>query len=378
MSQRDYYEVLGVPRDAPEQDIKKAYRKLAVQFHPDRNPDNPEAEEKFKEAAEAYSVLSDANKRAKYDRFGHTGGAAGGFSGFDPSTFGDFSDILGDLFGLGGRGRRRRGSSGVPGADLRYDLEISFEEAAFGLDREIEYERLEACGDCDGSGAEDGKLEECATCRGQGQVLFSQGFFSVQQACPKCQGQGRTVLEPCRKCAGQARLRKERKVQVSIPAGVDNGITMRMRDEGEEGVRGGPAGDLHVVLNVAPHERFTRDGADVHEEVKISFPQLVLGTSIQVTTLHGEESVRVPAGTDSGHTFRLRGEGIQHLDRRGGHRNSRGDHIVHVVLDVPKVKNLSDEQIALLHKMAEIEENEVHEGGGVLEQVKNQMKALFS
>ncbi|MEM6794747.1 MAG: molecular chaperone DnaJ, partial [Acidobacteriota bacterium] len=275
MSQkRDYYEVLGVTREATPTDIKSAYRKLAVQFHPDRNQDNPQAEEKFKEAAEAYSVLSDSDKRARYDRFGHqaAGGGGGGFSGFDPDVFGDFSDVLGDLFGFGGR--RRSARQGVPGADLRYDLKISFEEAAFGTEKRLSFERLEKCETCNGTGSADGKMRVCQTCSGAGRVRFSQGFFSVARTCPECGGLGRLITNPCPDCRGEGRRRALRELDVTIPAGIDHGMRLRLRGEGEHGQRGGPPGDLDVVLLVEPHERLQRDGADVHEMVKVGYAQL--------------------------------------------------------------------------------------------------------
>ena len=367
MSQkRDYYEVLEVERNASDSEIKSAYRKLAVKYHPDRNADNPEAEDKFKEASEAYSVLSDAEKRARYDRFGHQDGAQG-FSGFDPSAFGDFSDILGDLFGFGGGGGRRRGSQGVPGADLRYDLEITFEEAAFGVAKRIQFPRLESCDDCSGSGSADGNLKTCNMCGGSGRVRFSQGFFSVARTCPECQGEGRQVTDPCKSCRGHGRVPQEKELEVSIPAGVDNGMRLRLRGEGERGKRGGPSGDLDVVIHVLDHERFQRDGADVHEMLYLTYAQMVLGTEKEIDTLHGKEKVKVAAGTQPGHETRLRGKGIPQL---GAER--RGDHIVHLMLKVPKPKELDSDRLALLHKLAELEGSEVHhEAKGVFEKVKN-------
>ncbi len=367
-SKRDYYEVLDVSRDATQQEVKSAYRKLAIEYHPDRNQGNPEAELKFKEAAEAYAVLSDDEKRARYDRFGHDADAAGfggGFGGFDPSIFGDFSDILGSFFGFGSRRR----SSGIPGADLRYDLRLTFEEAAFGHEAEIHVPRLEACETCGGTGSRDGNLSACGTCQGQGRVRFSQGFFSVAQTCPQCRGAGQIVTDPCAECRGEGRVRRERDLQVTVPAGVDTGLRLRLRGEGEHGMRGGPPGDLEVWLNVEPHERFERDGSDVHEKIHLGYPQLVLGASIEVKTLHGAESVRVPGGTPTGHQFRLRGQGISYL--RG---DGRGDHIVHIALKVPRPKDLSEEQLELLRQMAELEETEVSEHHRVLDKVKN----LFS
>lgn len=371
MSKRDYYEVLGVSRDAAEAEIKKAYRKLAIKLHPDRNPGDKKAEEDFKEAAEAYSVISDAEKRARYDRFGHEG--PGNFGGFDPSTFGDFSDILGDLFGFGGGGRGRgRRSQGIPGADLRYDLSLSFEDAAFGREVEIRYPRLERCGTCSGSGSRDGKQTTCSTCGGQGQVRMTQGFFSVARTCPTCSGEGQVIKDPCRDCRGDGRQEKQRTLKVTIPAGVDSGMRLRLRDEGEHGRRGGPTGDLDVLMQIEPHERFEREGADVHEVVRFSYPQLVLGSSAEIKTLHGTETLKVPSGTQPGHEFRLRGKGIKHLNAE-----RKGDHIVHVALKVPKTKDLEDESLALLHRLAELEGSEVYHSG-VLDGVMDKVRALFT
>ncbi len=363
-TKRDYYEVLGIPREASTQEIKSAYRKLAVKYHPDRNQGNPEAEENFKEAAEAYAVLSDPEKRARYDRFGHEA-TAGGFGDFDPSVFGDFSDILGDLFGFGFGGGRRR-TTGVPGADLRYDLRIRFEEAAFGHELKIRVPRLESCDGCSGTGSRDGRLTSCATCGGQGRVRYSRGFFSVAQTCPQCGGQGQMVTDPCRKCRGEGRIERQRELEVKIPAGVDTGLRLRLRGEGEHGLRGGPPGDLDVVIHVEPHERFQRDGADVFERRELSYAQLVLGTNVEITTLHGTESLRVSAGTTPGHEFRLRAQGIERL--RG---DGRGDHVVHVALKVPRLKDLSEEEIELLRQLAELEGSEVADTHGVLGRVKN-------
>lgn len=363
---RDYYEVLGVGREASAQEIKSAYRKLAVKFHPDRNQSDPEAEVKFKEAAEAYAVLSDSEKRARYDRFGHDAPDMGGFGGFDAATFGDFSDILGDLFGLGGFGRRRGG--GIAGADLRYDLKLSFEDAAFGTEMRIRVPRLEGCETCSGTGSRDGKLKTCSTCGGQGRVRMSQGFFSVARPCPQCHGQGQMVTDPCKTCQGEGRVEQNRDLEVKVPAGVDNGLRLRMRGEGEHGLRGGPPGDLDVVLFVDPHERFERDGPDVFERLELTYPQMVLGTTLEIKTLHGTESLRVPAGTTPGHEFRLRSQGIVRL--RG---DGRGDHVVHIALKVPRPKDLSEREIELLREMAEIAGSEVNDQG-----VLGKVKSLFN
>ena len=368
-TRRDYYEVLGVERDASLQEIKSSYRKLAVQYHPDRNPGDTEAEERFKEAAEAYAVLSDTDKRARYDRFGH---AAAGGGGFDPSVFSDFSDILGDLFGFGDlfggaqRGRARRGGA-VAGADLRYDLKITFEEAAFGTEPTLRIPRLETCDSCNGSGAEGGKApDNCPTCRGQGQVRFTQGFFTVARTCPQCNGGGVVVTDPCTSCEGRGRLEQERSIEVKIPPGVDDGARLRLSGEGEHGVRGGPAGDLYVVLHVEEHDRLVRHGADVIERAQISYAQAVLGTELEIETLHGSEDLTVPPGTAFGTIFKLRGCGIEHLGGRG-----RGDHLVEIHLRVPRPQDLSDREVELLRELAEAEGSEVRDDKGVLGRVKD-------
>jgi len=364
-NKRDYYEVLSVERNASEQEIKSAYRKLAVRYHPDKNPGDTEAEEKFKEAAEAYAVLSDAQKRARYDRFGHQ--MPGGTGGFDPSAFTDFSDILGDIFGFGDIfGGRRGGGRGVPGADLRYDLELTFEQAAFGHETKIRVPRLETCEKCTGSGSASGDLTACPTCGGQGRVRFSQGFLSVARTCPQCSGEGRIVRDPCTKCRGEGRVEREREIEVKIPAGVDTGLRLRLRGDGEHGRRGGPPGDLDVMIHVKPHEKFERRGADVFERVPLSYPELVLGTSVDVETLHGGEEIRIPAGTQAGHEFRLRGKGIDKLQGAG-----RGDHVAEVDLRVPKPKELSELELELLRQLAQLRGTETHEHKGVLEKLRD-------
>ncbi len=366
---RDYYEVLGVAKTASGAEIKSSYRKLAVKYHPDRNPGDREAEEAFKEAAEAYAVLSDDDKRARYDRFGHQGVAgAAGAGGFDPTIFADFSDILGDLFGFGGGARRGGGGPVVTrGADLRYDLTLSFEEAAFGTETTLRIPRLESCPDCKGSGAADGSQPvACKACGGRGQVRFTQGFFTVARTCPQCQGEGRVVENPCKRCKGAGLVEKERNIQVQIPAGVDHGARLRLSSEGEHGRHGGPPGDLYVMLSVRPHKFFQRDGTTVHGKVSLSYPQAVLGTSIEVDTIHGPASLDVPAGTAQGKTFRLRGQGIPRLDGNG-----RGDHVVTVEIEVPEAKKLSDEEVQLLRRMAEISGRPVKEERTLVDKLKN-------
>jgi molecular chaperone DnaJ len=363
---RDYYEVLGVARDASEKDVKAAYRKLAVKYHPDKNPGDKEAEERFKEAAEAYAVLSDGEKRAQYDRFGHSGPAGAGFSGFDPGTFGDFADILGEMFGFGMGGGRRRGGA-VPGADLRYDLELSFEEAAFGTTKTLHFPRLETCEVCSGSGSASGRPPAaCTTCGGRGQVAVSQGFFTVARTCPRCGGEGRIVSDPCANCRGDGRSEAERTLEIRIPAGVDGAARLRIAGEGEHGRRGGPPGDLFVVLSVARHPQFERDGYDVAADVVLTYPQLVLGTEVEVPTLHGPATLEVPPGTATDHVFTLRGKGVPRLDGRG-----RGDHLARVRLEIPHPRDLDKRRLELLAELSELEGSAVREGKSLLDRVKD-------
>lgn len=347
---RDYYEVLGLERSATLQQIKSAYRKLAVRHHPDRNPGDSGAEEKFKEAAAAYAVLSDPEKRRRYDRFGHQAAPSGG--GFDPSTFADFSDILGDVFGdiFGNRtgGRRHRA-----GADLRYDLPLSFEEAAFGVAPKLRIPRLEHCGTCGGNGAAPGSgPTTCRVCHGRGQVQFSQGFFSVARTCPDCRGAGTVIRDPCVDCGGRGLTERQRSIQVRVPAGVDSGSRLRLPGEGEHGRHGGPPGDLFVVIDVEPHERFVRRGADVLSSVTVGYPQAVLGCTMEVETIHGTSSLKVPPATEHGSTFVLRSQGIPRVDGRG-----RGNHIVEVRLDVPAPRDLSERELEHVRALAELNED---------------------
>lgn len=349
---RDYYAVLGVQRSASEQEIKSAYRKLALKYHPDRNPGNKLAEEKFKEAAEAYAVLADQEKRGAYDRFGHAGvGAAAGAAGFDPTIFADFSDIfggLGDLFGFGdlfGAARRRHGP--IRGADLRYDLEISFEESARGAETAVQIPREEACDTCGGSGAAPGTTPEtCSQCRGRGQVRYQQGFLTVTRPCGRCRGTGRIVTRPCPTCHGAGRMTRERKLTVKIPAGIATGQRLRLHGEGEHGLAGGPPGDLYVVVHVQEHPFFQRDGDDLLCEASVNFPTLALGGSIQIPTLDGDASLSIPAGTQSGARFRLRAKGLPNVSGR-----SRGD--LHVIVRAAVPKKLTKDQKKLLEQLGQ-------------------------
>jgi molecular chaperone DnaJ len=364
-TKRDYYEILAVTREASSQDIKSAYRKIAVRDHPDRNPGDAEAEARFKEAAEAYSILSDSDKRARYDRFGHQGVAGAGSGGIDPTIFADFSDILGDLFGFGG-GRRGGNGGASRGADLRYDLTLTFEEAAFGVEKTLRIPRLETCPVCTGSGSKSGKTSTCPGCEGRGQVRYSQGFFTVARTCPQCQGEGQTIDDPCTNCQGEGRVEREHSLSVKIPAGVDTGARLRLSAEGEDGRRGGPTGDLYVVLQVLPHKSFRRDGSAVLSRFTISYPQAVLGASLEVDTLHGKAPLDIPAGTSHGRDFRLRGQGVPRLDGSG-----KGDHVVTVSVEIPNGKDLSPEEAELLRRLAEIRGQSVKEDKSVLDRVKD-------
>jgi len=344
MPPRDYYEVLGVPRNASDQEIKSAYRRLALKHHPDRNPGDAQAEERFKEAAEAYGVLGDPDKRRRYDAYGHAG-LGGGAQGFDPTIFADFSDILGDFFGFGDAFGRRRGPR--RGADLRYNLDVSFEEAAFGMQTQLRIPRAERCAACSGSGAAPGTHPtSCPTCRGSGQVTFQQGFFSVARTCSHCRGSGRIVAEPCKTCRGQGQLPIERTLQIQIPAGVDNGSQLRIGGEGEPGALGGPSGDLYVVLRVADHAFFKRDGTHLVCEMPVGVAQAALGATIEVPTLDGARAkLHVPEGTQSGTVLKLRGQGIPALGGRG-----RGD--LHILVRVVVPKHLNAEQRRLFEQLA--------------------------
>ena len=354
MAKRDYYEVLGVNRDASEEDIKKSYRKLAMKWHPDRNPDNPKAEEHFKEAKLAYEILSDAKRRAAYDQFGHAGvdasamGGAGAGAGF--SGFGDvFSDIFGEIFGGAGRTGR---SSVFRGADLRYNLEISLEQAAKGFETRIRIPTMAECATCKGSGAKPGtQPQTCTTCRGAGQVRVSQGPFSIQQTCPRCHGTGKMIANPCTACSGAGRVKHQKTLQVRIPSGVDEGDRVRLTAEGEPGVNGGPPGDLYVQVHIKPHPVFQRDHDDLHCEMPVSFTIAALGGDIDIPTLDGTARIKVPAESQSGKTFRLRGKGI-----KGVRSDFPGDLFCHVVVETPV--NLTDRQKDLLREFDTISQGD--------------------
>lgn len=345
-AKKDYYEVLGVNRDASEEEIKKSFKKLAMKFHPDRNPDNPKAEESFKEAKEAYEILSDDQKRAAYDQYGHAGvdqsmGGGAGFGGFNSGNFSDaFGDIFGDIFG-GGRNQR---SNVYRGADLRYNLEISLEDAAKGTETKIRIPVQTTCETCHGSGARPGTSPvTCTTCNGHGQVRMQQGFFSVQQTCPKCHGTGKMVKDPCPTCHGGGRVKQNKTLNVKIPAGVDEGDRIRLSGEGEAGVNGGPTGDLYVVVHLREHPIFQRDGANLHCEMPISFSTAALGGEIEVPTLDGAAKMKIPAETQTGSVFRLRGKGIKPL-----RSSEHGDLMVHVVVETPV--RLTEKQKELLRE----------------------------
>jgi molecular chaperone DnaJ len=363
MAKRDYYEILGVAKNATEDEIKKSYRKLAMKYHPDRNPDDKNAEERFKEAKEAYEMLSDAQKRAAYDRFGHAGvdpnaaAGAGGFGGMGGAGFNGgfaeaFGDIFGDIFGsaAGARGGR---SNAFRGADLRYNMEISLEQAAHGFATDIRVPAWENCDVCGGTGAKPGtKPKSCSTCGGSGAVRMAQGFFSIQQTCPTCHGSGRVITHPCQNCHGDGRVKHNKVLEVSIPAGIDEGQRIRLSGKGEPGVNGGPPGDLYVEIRITPHEVFQRDGDDLHCEVPISLAAAALGGDIEVGTLKEKVSIGIPEGTQSGKTFRLRGKGI-----KGVRSSYPGDLYCHVRVETPV--RLTEKQKKLLREF----DQSIKEGG---------------
>ncbi len=352
-TKRDYYEVLGVARAATEVEIKSAYRKLAMTYHPDRNPNNPDAEDKFKEITEAYAILADGEKRSLYDRFGHAGvgNAGGGGAGFDPVIFQDFGDIFGEFFGFGdlfgSQGGRRR-TRAQRGADLREDLHLEFDEAVFGTTKQVNVRRHEACDACRGTGAAPGKAAvPCRTCEGRGQVRYQQGFFSIARTCSTCQGSGSVITDPCPKCKGEGRQLRERVVEAQVPAGVEDGTRIRFSGLGEAGAFGGPAGDLYVVLHVKEHSFFEREGNDLQCVVPVSFSQAALGTEILVPTLEGEHKLKVPEGTQSGTSFRIRGKGVPVLNGHG-----KGDLFVEVRIQTPG--KLNKRQRELLVELGEL------------------------
>ncbi|GHU06053.1 chaperone protein DnaJ [Betaproteobacteria bacterium] len=352
MAKRDFYEILSVNRDASEDEIKKAYRKLAMKYHPDRNPDNPKAEEHFKEAKEAYEILSDAQRRAAYDQYGHAGvdpqaGMGAGFGGF--GNAGGFSDAFGGIFDeiFGGSNRGGGRSNVYRGADLRYNLEVTLEQAAFGTEMQIRIPTMEVCESCKGTGAKPGtQPKTCPTCQGSGQVRLQQGFFSIQQACPKCHGTGRFIADPCGHCHGAGRIKQHKTLAVKIPAGVDEGDRIRLSGEGEHGVNGGPSGDLYVQIHLKPHAVFQREGNDLHCEMPISFSTAALGGEIEIPTLDGAANLKIPEETQSGRIFRLRGKGI-----KGVRSHASGDLLCHVVVETPV--NLTDRQKELLRELDE-------------------------
>jgi len=354
MAKRDYYEILGLAKNASDEEIKKAYRKLAMKYHPDRNPDSKGAEDKFKEAKEAYEMLSDPGKREAYDRYGHAGvdpnmagggfgAGAGGFGGFSDA----FGDIFGDIFGQGARGGRS-GPQVYRGADLRYNLEITLEQAAHGFDTTIRVPSWSECDTCHGSGAKPGTSPTtCTTCGGQGQVRMQQGFFSIQQTCPKCHGTGKIIPTPCPSCSGAGRIKRNKTLEVKIPPGIDDGMRIRSSGNGEPGMNGGPPGDLYVEIRIKPHSVFQRDGDDLHCEIPVSFAKAALGGEVEVPTLNGKASFTLPEGTQSGKTFRLRSKGIKGV--RSGYA---GDLFCHVVVETP-VK-LTERQKELLQEFEQL------------------------
>ena len=362
MDKRDYYEVLEVGRTATDQELKSAYRRLAMKYHPDKNPGDAAAEEKFKEAAEAYTVLSDVEQRRRYDRFGHAGVSSGaGAAGWGAPGFGGIEDILGDLFGFGdvfgGARSGSRRSAAQRGADLRYDLEITLEDAANGMTANLRIPRLETCDTCKGSGAAAGtQPETCSTCNGSGQMRFQQGFFSVARTCHSCRGVGKVIKSPCTDCRGAGRVEREKQMEVKIPAGVETGSRLRVQGEGESGVSGGPAGDLYVVIHVSEHEHFERQGSNLYAAVPITFAQAALGADISVRTLDAEDKLKIPVGTQTGTVFRLKGKGMPMLGGRG-----RGDLFVSVTVVTPT--SLTREQRKLLEQLATVENKDLEDKG---------------
>ena len=348
-NKKDLYDVLGVNRDANDEDIKKSYRKLAMKYHPDRNPDSKDSEEKFKEAKSAYEILSEPEKRRAYDAYGHAGINPQGGGGPGSEGMGGFSEAFGDIFGeiFGGRGGRG-GQQVYRGADLRYNMDITLEQAARGTETKIRIPSLDECATCKGTGAKPGtQPKTCHTCNGQGQVRMQQGFFSIQQTCPTCHGNGKVIADPCVPCSGSGRIKNHKTLSVKIPSGVDDGDRIRLSGEGEAGMNGGPPGDLYVVVQLKPHAVFQREGADLHCEMPISFTIAALGGDIHIPTLDGEAKIKIPAETQSGQVFRLRGKGIRPV-----RQTSAGDLMCHVVVETPV--RLTDQQKELLRELEEI------------------------
>ena len=384
MSKRDYYEVLGVGREATAEEIKKSYRKLAVKYHPDKNPDDKTAEDKFKELGEAYDVLSEPEKRAAYDRFGHAAFAQGGGGARGGGGFHDPFDIFREVFGAGGGGAAAGGMGGIfeqffggggggrgdrenrqRGSDLRYDMQISLEEAAMGAEKEIEVSKLEACGGCKGSGAEGGsRVVSCQTCGGRGQVVSSRGFFQVSQTCPRCRGTGQTVEKPCQKCRGEGRVEQASRIKLRIPAGIEDGSRLRSTGNGEAGIRGGPRGDLYVVVHIKEHEFFERDGENLYCEVAVNFATAALGGEVKVPTFEGPAALKVPPATQSGTVFKLKGKGMPLLNS-----SVKGDLMARLTIAVPQ--KLTPEQKKKIEELAELLGDEVSTPQkGVFERVK--------
>jgi molecular chaperone DnaJ len=349
MEKRDYYEVLGVERSASAVEIKKAYRRLALELHPDRNQDDPNAEERFKEASEAYQVLSDDEKRQVYDRLGHAGLEGGGYQGVGDvgDIFSHFQDIFGEFFGFGGMGGGSRREVAMRGADVRTSVELTLEEAATGLSKELTLEHPSPCETCSGTGAKDGQLKTCSGCGGRGQVAHARGMFVLSTTCPECHGAGRKAQTPCDDCKGQGEVADERTVKVTIPAGIDAGQTLRLAGQGQAGRRGGPPGNLYVTIDIQPDERFHRDGNDLVHELRVSFPQVALGDTVQIPTLDGKgHSLKIPSGTQPGDALTVKRAGMPRLDGRG-----HGDLVVMVQVDVPK--KLSRKAKKLLEELAD-------------------------
>lgn len=360
---KDYYARLGVPRNATEAEIKKAFRTLALKYHPDRNPDSKESEDKFKEINEAYSVLSDAEKRSNYDRYGTAEGAGPGFGAFTGAGFGDiFEDIFGDFFGFSGQRRPRP----AKGTDLRYDLDLTLEESAFGVEKHIEVPRWETCSACSGSGSKPGKGPTiCPHCKGAGHTRFQQGFFSVSKTCGSCHGTGKIITDPCTKCKGDGKVKNVRTISVKVPPGVDAGSRLRMSGEGEPGIYGGPPGDLYIIIDLKKHPLFARRNNDIYCEATITFPQAVLGAELEVPTLDEPAMVKIPPGTHSGKSFHLKGKGIPRLGAHG-----KGDEIVVVSIEVPK--HVTPRQRELLEEFAQLN------GDRASRTFKEKIKDIFS